>query len=79
MEIIDFPGSAPKAIQISDHKLSVGPLKFSCDCGSVAHLSFSGTIIYRYIDFYCSSCGTNYKITNPAFKRPEPTRPGKAK
>jgi hypothetical protein len=69
MEIIDFPGRKPKAIPTDINKMALGPLRFTCDCGNPTDLNLSGGI-FRYIDFYCSSCGTHYKVTNPAFARP---------
>jgi len=76
MEIIKFPGGmkTPSAIKTQESKMALGPMRFTCDCGSVAELSFSG-IIFRHIDFYCTSCGSHYKVTNPAFVRPLPKKP----
>lgn len=78
MEIIRFPGSykqPPKVVPTQKNKLSVGgPLRFSCDCGTIAELSF-GNVIFRHLDFYCGNCGTHYKVTNPAFVRPLPKAP----
>lgn len=54
--------------------MQLGPMRFTCDCGSTTDLSITGGI-FRYIDFYCSTCGTHYKVTNPAFVRPLPKRP----
>ncbi len=73
MEIIKFPKKNNKLVDIvttEENKLSIGgPLRFSCDCGTTAELSFKN-VIFRHIDFYCSSCGAHYKVTNPAFKAP---------
>ncbi len=74
MEIIDFPGRKPKAVKSTEHKMELGPMRFTCDCGSVTDFSLSGGI-FRYLDFFCSSCGTHYKVTNPAFVRPLPKKP----
>lgn len=74
MEIIDFPGRRLRAIPTQENKMQLGPMRFTCDCGSTTDLSITGGI-FRYIDFYCSTCGTHYKVTNPAFVRPLPKRP----
>ena len=75
MEIIDFPGRKPRAIKINaEHKMQLGPMRFTCDCGNVSDVSISGGI-FKYIEFYCTTCGTPYKITNPAFVKPIPKRP----
>ena len=70
MEIIKFPGGTkkPQAVRTQENKISLGPMRFTCDCGSVAELSFSG-IIFRHVDFYCTSCGSHYKVTNPEIGR----------
>jgi hypothetical protein len=69
MEIIDFPGKKPKAIPTHERKMQLGPMRFTCDCGSVADFCLTGGI-FRHVEFYCTSCGTPYKVTNPAFVRP---------
>lgn len=76
MEIIHIPVKFKKAVpeQTYRSKLIVGgPLKFSCDCGHTAELNLGG-VIYRHLDFYCPSCGTHYKVTNPAFVAPIPKK-----
>lgn len=71
-KIIRFPNSAAKISSgISNFqpiaKLTVGPLSFHCtNCGEICHADFKN-MIFRTIDFYCSSCGNFFKITNPAF------------
>ena len=79
MEIIRIPVEFKKAKpeQTSQSKLLLsGPLKFSCDCGHTAELNLEG-VIFRHMDFYCSNCGTHYKVTNPAFVAPIPKAPKK--
>ena len=80
MEIIRFPGNfkqPPKVVATQENKLSVGgPLRFSCDCGTTAEVNLTN-VIFRHLDFYCSHCGTHYKVTNPAFVRPLPKAPPK--
>ena len=69
MEIIDFPGKKPKRVKCHENRLQLGPMRFTCDCGTISELHFTG-LIFKFIEFFCSSCGTNYKVTNPAFNRP---------
>jgi len=77
MEIIRFPGvrKEPQVVATKENKLSVGgPVCFSCDCGTTMELGFKNSI-FRHLDFYCSGCGSHYKVTNPAFVRPVPPKP----
>jgi hypothetical protein len=66
MQVIDFPGRRPQVVKTEENKLELGPMRFTCDCGCVSQFSMTGAI-FRYLDFFCSSCGTHYKIINPAF------------
>lgn len=74
MEIIDFPGRKPRAVRMDQSKMTLGPMRFSCECGNVSEIQVNGAI-FRYIDFYCSNCGTPYRVTNPAFVRSLPKKP----
>lgn len=45
----------------------LGDINFTCaTCGNLTHFSFRG-IIFRELNFYCSSCGVGYKLNNPLF------------
>jgi len=74
MEIIDFPGRKPKPVPTQQSKMALGPMRFTCECGNVSDIYMTG-MIFRYFDFYCSNCGTHYRVTNPAFVKPLPKRP----
>lgn len=74
MEIIDFPGRKPKAVKTDQNKLLLGPMRFTCDCGNVSELYLYG-LVFRFIDFYCSACGSPYRVHNPAFVKPLPKKP----
>jgi hypothetical protein len=76
MDVIKFPSDndkdKAKAIVHTDSdplsKMVVNKMKFTCtECNHQCTADFSG-LIFREIDFYCSCCGTFYKITNSVFK-----------
>ena len=67
MKIIRIPQKSPETAPDPNHKLHVGPVGFTCpSCKSYGEISFS-KIVFRSLDFYCSGCGSYYKMTNPAF------------
>lgn len=71
MKIIHFPGGAPHvdATINSDPnlRLAVGPMAFSCTiCGETTSANFTN-MVFRSLEFYCLSCGSPHRVTNPAF------------
>lgn len=49
------------------NSMNLGPWNFTCTkCGSKTHFDSKG-MIFRVLDFYCSSCGVLHRVTNPAF------------
>lgn len=48
---------------------SIGDIQFTCaTCGHTSGFSFK-FIIFKICEFYCSACGTGYKISNPLFAK----------
>lgn len=48
---------------------SIGDVNFTCvNCGTTSHFKFNH-IVFKNCEFYCSSCGTGYKISNPLFTK----------
>jgi hypothetical protein len=48
-------------------KLSLGKVNFTCtSCNDKATVNFDN-MLFRSLEFYCLSCGTPFKIVNPAF------------
>jgi transcription elongation factor Elf1 len=69
--LLHFNGKNIKVTQPNvQHKiLYFGPWKFTCPhCGG-ANTFDCGGMIFRSIDFYCNSCGTLHRVTNPAFSK----------
>lgn len=76
--IINFPkakNSKKKKIEnllvekLPDHDThcDIGDVKFTCaTCNTSCRFRFD-QVIFKTCDFYCSSCGTGYKISNPLF------------
>jgi transcription elongation factor Elf1 len=52
------------------NQLHLGPWTFECTrCD--AKIAFDTTaMVFRKLDFYCSSCGTLHSVNNPAFVAP---------
>jgi hypothetical protein len=47
--------------------IHLGPWSFECTrCDAKINFDTTG-MIFRKIDFYCSSCGTIHTVSNPAF------------
>jgi len=82
MEIIPFPGARKspgtkkiKKIQVvpvktdSIDRLCVSEIEYTCyHCKNKSSLKVEG-MIFKTIEFYCESCGTSHKVTNPAFSK----------
>lgn len=79
MKLIPFPGTAnsnvtfkkinPTISQKSSDKLLIGPIEFTCmHCKTTNKFNMEG-MIFRHIEFYCSCCGSHYKVSNPAFTK----------
>jgi len=71
MTIIRFPGGAQRLPANTDDdpnlRLSVGPVRFTCtSCGDETVAEFRN-MVFRSLEFYCLTCGTPFKIRNPAF------------
>lgn len=69
MTIIRFPGVnvAANADPDPNHRLAVGEASFTCpSCDGTTRVNFHN-MIFRSIEFYCASCGSPYRLTNPAF------------
>ncbi len=69
MKVIHFPGDGHPAGTDPDpnHRLSIGPVTFTCtSCGEGATADFRN-MVFRTLEFYCLSCGSPFRITNPAF------------
>jgi hypothetical protein len=48
------------------HAPLYGPWQFTCiNCGHLTTLHTSGLIL-KHLDFFCSGCGTPWRISNPA-------------
>lgn len=77
-KIIKFPKQRTKKQQKIDNLLveklpdvdqhtSIGDFSFTCaTCGTRSWLKFN-YIVFKICEFYCSACGTGYKISNPLF------------
>lgn len=49
------------------NSMNVGPWDYTCSkCNTKSHFDCKG-MIFRVMDFYCSSCGALHRVTNPAF------------
>lgn len=82
MEVIKFPGAATTTKRLKkkglkhtvhenphDHPLIIGPMTLSCtNCGNKASIEVKD-MIFRTLEYYCTSCGTKHRITNPAFAK----------
>lgn len=52
-----------------DQHCSMGDVNFTCaTCGTTSHFAFN-QVVFKNCEFYCSSCGTGYKISNPLFSK----------
>lgn len=83
MEIIPFPQAAQSRSNRNQLRLSrphvvhnqlhLGSWKFECTkCDAPTEFECTG-MIFRSLDFYCSSCGALHVVTNPAFTPIVPT------
>lgn len=75
MDVIKFPGDDKKvkAVVRTDadplSKMVINNMKFTCpECHNQCTADFSG-LIFRDIEFYCSDCGTFFKISNNVFQK----------
>ena len=52
-----------------DNHCNIGDVQVTCaTCGSTSSLHFNH-MVFKTCEFYCSSCGTGYKISNPIFSK----------
>lgn len=52
------------------NQLHLGPWSFECTrCDAKIEFNTEG-MVFRKIDFYCSSCGSIHSVSNPAFAAP---------
>jgi hypothetical protein len=79
--VIHFPNAVQAsrgALSLDGHvvkapegeKLLFGPWSYTCHKCSAQTTFQSENMIFRKIEFYCSSCGTCHKVVNPAFSNP---------
>lgn len=75
MKVIEFPRKGieksvtPEVTGTEQQKLHMGPVSFTCPhCASHSELHCNG-MIFRAIEFHCSSCGNYFKVANPAFTK----------
>lgn len=75
MKVIRFPKAANKSIleikthnkEISSDRIHLGAFQYTCyNCKEVIYFH-PENMIFKKIEFYCSSCGTHHKVSNPAF------------
>lgn len=73
MKVIRFPGAAltpavpVKKKEMPFHRLLLDSAAFTCSsCGHSSDITTRG-MVFRTVEFYCNSCGTFYRLTNPAF------------
>ena len=71
MKLIRIPGGASEVNGTTttdpSARLALTPVTFTCtSCGEVAVADFTH-MVFRSLEFYCLSCGTPYRVTNPAF------------
>ena len=80
MKVIPFPNAASKKnarksgnlliekIDLQSNNPIVGKQTFTCvDCGQ-QHSFETSNIIFKCLEFFCSKCGSLYKVTNPMLK-----------
>jgi len=79
-EVIQFPGKTKRRRKQIDglivEKLDtpqthsdIGQANFTCaHCHHAGSFNFTN-IIFKSIDFFCSHCGSSYRITNPMFTK----------
>ena len=76
-KLIQFPGMTagnikrkkiePVISRLPDEKLILEPIKFTCvHCHTTSQINLEN-MIFKSAEFYCSTCGTLYKVSNPAF------------
>lgn len=77
-DIIKFPLGAQKAkgkgnkpnvttLGTVNSHLYLGPWEFTCQRCSTKTKFESTNMVFRTVEFYCASCGTLHRVTNPAF------------
>lgn len=71
MKLIRIPGGASEVGGTTNPdpnvRLSLGPVTFTCTaCGEKTSADFHH-MLFRSLEFYCLSCGSPYRIVNPAF------------
>jgi late competence protein required for DNA uptake (superfamily II DNA/RNA helicase) len=63
-----------EAIGAINTHLFVGPWEFTCQrCGTKTKFE-SHNMVFRSVEFYCASCGTMHRVTNPAFSSSTPPK-----
>jgi late competence protein required for DNA uptake (superfamily II DNA/RNA helicase) len=55
------------AIGTPSNHLYVGPWEFTCQRCSTKTKFEATNMVFRSVEFYCASCGTLHRVTNPAF------------
>ncbi len=76
MDVIKFPGDEDKSGKATVRtdpdplsKMVIRSMKFTCTkCHNQCTADFTG-LIFRDMEFYCSECGTFYKISNNVFQK----------
>jgi len=79
--IIKFPTPKKRRKKLTDvlvdrvtpthQHVSLGTVPFTCpECKQVAGFDFTN-LIFKTIQFYCSSCGHGYHVSNPMFSNSE--------
>jgi hypothetical protein len=77
MKLIRFPKGKPDRRETTssvDARMAVGSVTFTCTtCTSTTNVDFHG-MIFRYLSFYCTRCGSPHRMTNPAFAASNPPK-----
>lgn len=59
---------------VVNNQLHLGPWEFTCPKCKAPTKFESHNMIFRVVDFYCASCGSLHRVTNPAFTPTPPTK-----
>lgn len=85
-EIIHFPNAvqstrgamalepAVATVKHVNDKMLLGPWTFTCHKCNTKTSFESENLIFREITFYCASCGSLHKVSNPAFINTPPKK-----
>ncbi len=55
------------SMNTTNNFIHLGPWEFTCPSCDAKTSFQSENMIFRTVEFYCSSCGALHKVTNPAF------------